>query len=606
MTTKTTTQVEQPSHNREKEKFSPRSHKNDGYVDMVNEEDKSFKLPDENDNDKKTPVTKFVLILTFFSAIGGFLFGYDTGVVSGALLLLGKNFQMSTISKELFVSVTIGLACLFSLVGGVLNDLIGRKPTTLLASLVFTVGALLLGFASNLITLIIGRAILGIGIGLASTTVPVYIAECAPAHLRGQLVTLNNLFITGGQFVASLVDGAFSYDRQNGWRYMLGLASIPSLIQLIGFLFLPESPRWLISKGYYQRARDVLADIRGTSEINQELNSIQESTKANAKGESFSKICRILKTPHVRRALIVGCGLQFFQQLCGINSVMYYSASIIKMAGVQSDTAAIWLASMTAGINFIFSIVGVCLVDRIGRRKLTLGSLTGIIVGLSVLAISFKMMASDSPPVTLIEPGTQNFTCSKYSSCYTCTENVNCGFCYDTHSAKYNNASCVSVNQTSEAYSTTGRCSSPTNTNITHSEFLYNFCPTSYSWIAILGLALYLMFFAPGMGPMPWTVNSEIYPLWARGTGNSVATAVNWICNLFVSMTFLTLTQVLSKDGTFWLFVVITVIGLIFTIVCLPETKGLQLEEVETLFKKNTLCIYCQKKSYKDLNNESI
>lgn len=162
MTMANTTQVEQPSHNREKEKFSPRRHKNDGYVDMVNE-DKSFKLPDEND--KKTPVTKFVLILTFFSAIGGFLFGYDTGVVSGALLLLGKNFQMSTISKELFVSVTIVLACLFSLVGGVLNDWVGRKPTTLLASLVFTVGALLLGFAPNLVTLIIGRAIIGIGIG---------------------------------------------------------------------------------------------------------------------------------------------------------------------------------------------------------------------------------------------------------------------------------------------------------------------------------------------------------------------------------------------------------------------------------------------------------
>ena len=159
---------QQTTHNNETQKISPRRLKKDGYTDMAssNNEDSGVnnKTPGGTD-DPKTPVTKFLFVLTFFSAIGGFLFGYDTGVVSGALLLLDKNFEMSTIFKELFVSVTIGLACIFSLIGGIFNDWIGRKPTTLLASLVFTIGALVLGFAYNLAMLIIGRAILGIGIG---------------------------------------------------------------------------------------------------------------------------------------------------------------------------------------------------------------------------------------------------------------------------------------------------------------------------------------------------------------------------------------------------------------------------------------------------------
>lgn len=593
----------------ENQTLSPRLQKTTDYTDATNNGSdppgNGGKESHNPDTKTKTIVTKFVLVLTFFSAIGGFLFGYDTGVVSGAILLLDKNFHMTTFEKELFVSVTIFLACLFSLVGGFLNDFLGRKPTTLLASFVFTIGAILLGFAYNLAMLIAGRAILGVGIGLTSTTVPVYIAECAPAHLRGQLVTLNNLFITAGQFVASLVDGAFSYDKLNGWRYMLGLASIPAIIQLIGFFFLPESPRWLVSKGHHQKARTVLTRIRGTTEINQELIFIQESTRPKANKESFNKIWKILTTPHVRRALVVGCVLQFFQQLCGINSVMYYSASIIKMAGVRSDTMAIWLSSLTAGINFIFSLVGVWLVERIGRRKLTLGSLVGIVVSLSILAIGFKMMHNNSLPVTQIEPGTNNFTCSQYSSCYTCTGNLDCGFCYSHLDTVPDNSSCVPVNKTFDAYSTTGRCSSPGTLNITNSEFLYNYCPTSYSWMAILGLAMYLMFFAPGMGPMPWTVNSEIYPMWARGTANSVATAVNWICNLFVSMTFLTLTQELSRSGTFLLFAIIAILGLILLAMCLPETKGLQLEEVETLFQNRSLCSFYQRGKYKNLVHET-
>ncbi|XP_013912820.1 PREDICTED: proton myo-inositol cotransporter, partial [Thamnophis sirtalis] len=188
----------------------------------------------------------FVYVAAAFSALGGFLFGYDTGVVSGALLLLKKELRLDATWQELLVSSTVGAAALAALLGGALNGYWGRRACILLASLLFTAGAVLLAAAPDKETLLGGRLVVGLGIGIASMTVPVYIAEVAPPHLRGRLVTINTLFITGGQFFASVIDGAFSYLPKGGWRYMLGLSAIPAVIQFVGFLFLPESPRWLI------------------------------------------------------------------------------------------------------------------------------------------------------------------------------------------------------------------------------------------------------------------------------------------------------------------------------------------------------------------------
>ncbi|KAL3853167.1 hypothetical protein ACJMK2_016732 [Sinanodonta woodiana] len=419
-------------------------------------------------------------------------------------------------------------------------------------------------------------------------TVPVYIAECAPLHLRGRLVTVNNLFITGGQFVASVVAGAFSY-RADGWRYMLGLAGIPSAIQYVGFLFLPESPRWLIKKGRNDRAKKVLMKIRGTKDVKKELEEVNFSFRRQEEGTDGSglNIMRVLKTPTVRRALVVGCGLQLFQQLSGINTVMYYSATIIKMSGIQKQSDAIWLAAGTASINFIFTILGVWLVERIGRKKLIMGSLGGVLVSLVVLAVGFQLAAVNSPPVTVHEDENSTNDCSKYNWCEPCIENKDCGFCFNNFGKEAVNGSCLHVSSKNDSsHAMYGRCkSSSVINNGGDLIWAYEYCPTDYSWMIVMGLALYLMFFAPGMGPMPWTVNSEIYPLWARSTCNSVATATNWISNLLVSMTFLTLTETITKYGTYWMFVGIVILGLLFIGIAMPETKGKKLEDVESLFE---------------------
>ncbi|KAK6993628.1 proton myo-inositol cotransporter [Biomphalaria glabrata] len=524
--------------------------------------------------------TVYVWLLTFFAAIGGFLFGYDTGVISGAMLLLRDKFSLSSFWQELIVSVTIAAAVVSALAGGFLNDWFGRKVVTILASFVFTAGAVVLACSSNVAMLVVGRLILGLGIGFASMTIPVYIAECAPAHLRGRLVTVNTLFITGGQFIASVLDGGFSYIKPDGWRYMLGLAGVPSLIQFCGFFFLPESPRWLMRKGRESEAHTILQRLRGTSNVDDEFKEIKNTLQLESLNGDGNTMLRILRTPAVRRALIVGCGLQLFQQLTGINTVMYYSATIIKMSGVSDQQTAIWLAAVTAGINFIFTIVGVWLVERIGRKKLVMGSLIGVTGSLILLAVTFQLVALMSPSNV---PYHSNTTCSSYRSCDSCVDNSQCGYCY-TGSGSSVNGSCLATSSKDTGHSDYGPCENAT--SLIGHTWASDYCPTSYSWMAILGLILYLMFFAPGMGPMPWTINSEIYPIWARSTGNSLSAATNWIANLLVSMTFLTLTETLTKYGTYWLFVGIAILGLVFFGICLPETKGRKLEDIEDLFSQ--------------------
>uniref|UniRef100_UPI003AAC6B62 proton myo-inositol cotransporter-like isoform X2 n=1 Tax=Centroberyx gerrardi TaxID=166262 RepID=UPI003AAC6B62 len=530
--------------------------------------------------DASTPA--FVYVLASFSALGGFIFGYDTGVVSGAMLLLKKEMNLNALWQELLVSSTMGAAALSALTGGLLNGALGRRICILLASSVFTVGGIVLSVAPDKATLLVGRITIGLGIGVASMTVPVYIAEVSPPHLRGQLVTVNNLFITGGQFIASVVDGAFSYMQHDGWRYMLGLSVFPAVLQFVGFLFLPESPRWLLQKGRSQEARRVLSQIRGGQSVEEEYDTIRSSIEEEEKQTSGGGlvIWRILNHGPTRRALIVGCGLQMFQQLSGINTVMYYSATILQMSGVRDDKQAIWLASATAAINFLFTLVGVWLVERVGRRKLTLGSISGSGLSLTVLAVGFLLSAQNAPPVSLHPLDPLNSTCTLYGSCDCCMLDPACGFCYRENGTRVYDSSCIPVNQASTEHAAWGRCSNQTDSLL----WAYNYCPTSYSWVVLLGLILYLAFFAPGMGPMPWTVNSEIYPLWARSTSNACSASVNWTFNVLVSLTFLHIAEYLTYYGAFFLYAGLVGLGLLFILGCLPETRGLQLEEIENLF----------------------
>ncbi|XP_067126791.1 proton myo-inositol cotransporter-like isoform X1 [Centruroides vittatus] len=555
--------------------------------DQLSTENEKARMEAEDEQLVDRPLvrtTKYIYLVTVLSAVGGFLFGYDTGVVSGAMLFLKEEFQLEHTWQEIIVSSTIAAAWIFSILAGFLTSGIGRKPVILMASFVFTGGAVMMGVSRSKYVLLGGRIVVGIGIGLASMTVPMYIGEVAPLEIRGKLITINNCFITGGQFAASLIDGFFSKDKINGWRYMLGIAGIPSFIQFFGFLYMPESPRWLISKGYYEKAISVLKQVRGSKvNIQQEFDAIKNNfleTEQERKeaGGSSSILMQVLRHTALRRALLVGCSLQMFQQIAGINTVMYYSATIIQMAGYNDPSQAIWLASATASVNFACTFIGLLLVEKWGRRLLTLGSLAGVIFSLLLLAIGFHITAAKSPRIFNHNIYDTNVQCFNATTCSECTLLKECGYCFP--SSDFTNGTCLQVNKNKTDSSYAGSCFNHTKEDV----WAYDWCPSNYSWLMLLGLFLYLFFFAPGMGPMPWTINSEIYPLWARSTCYALATSVNWMFNLLVSMTFLTLTQAITKYGTFYLYVGFAVVGWVVFFLFLPETKGKTLEEVESLF----------------------
>ncbi|HEY0702477.1 MAG TPA: MFS transporter, partial [Candidatus Acidoferrales bacterium] len=255
--------------------------------------------------------TTFVYVAAAFAALGGLLFGYDTGVISGALIFIQKSFSLSVFHQGLVVSVVLVGAAIGALGGGKLSDGIGRRMTLLLTSLIFIAGAILCAVASSENMLVVGRAIVGLGIGLSSTTVPVYISEVSPAKARGWQVSLFQLAITVGILVAYLVDYAFAASEQ--WRWMLGLAVIPGAMLGLGMLYMPETPRWLAKTGKMDAARKVLQRVRGTENVTGEMKEIEATL---AQSDSKASWVDLLK-PNVRAGMIIGIGLAFFQQVTG-------------------------------------------------------------------------------------------------------------------------------------------------------------------------------------------------------------------------------------------------------------------------------------------------
>ena len=341
---------------------------------------KSIPLP----SDKGT--SRFIYVIAGISALGGLLFGYDTGVISGAILFIRQDFSLSDTAVEVVVSSVLLGALIGAAFGGVLADRWGRRKVLIFAAIIFILGAVGTSLAPTLSLLLIGRIIVGIAIGVASFTAPLYISELAPVDKRGGLVSFNQLAITVGIVVSYLVDYALSPIQ--GWRWMLGLAGIPAGLLAIGLLFLPESPRWLVSHAFVEKAHKVLERIRNKGDIENELQEIQHSL-SQQRGE-WSELLK----PFVRPALIVGIGLAVFQQVSGINTVIYYAPTIFQMAGLKAASVAI-LATVGVGmINVIMTLVAIWLLDRRGRRPLLLMGLAGMILSLGSMGLAFRLPTS--------------------------------------------------------------------------------------------------------------------------------------------------------------------------------------------------------------------
>ncbi len=328
-------------------------------------------------------IRPFVYAAASISALGGLLFGYDIGVISGAILFVQKQFSLSARMEEIVVSSVLLGSLAGAAAGGVLADRLGRRRLLIAAAIVFGLGGVGAALAPGTAWLILARVVAGVAIGVASFVAPLYISEIAPVEIRGKLVSINQLAITIGIVISYLVDYAFA--GSGAWRGMFAVAVIPAAAFGIGLIFIPDSPRWLAGRGRLDQARAVLKKIRNPDQASSELSDIQESL-GRQKGNWSELWSQVL-----RSAMIVGIGLAIAQQITGINTVIYYAPTIFKFAGLTSSSAAI-LASVGVGlVNVTLTVIAMQLIDRVGRRPLLLISLAGMAASLALLGLAFSL-----------------------------------------------------------------------------------------------------------------------------------------------------------------------------------------------------------------------
>jgi sugar porter (SP) family MFS transporter len=433
----------------------------------------------------------FILVVASIAALGGFLFGYDTGVIGGAMLYLKHDLHATSFDQQAIVGSLLIGAVVGAVAAGYLADAISRKWTKFIGGCVYVVGALGSAFAPDVWTLIGARFVLGLAVGAASFVAPLYISELAPKKLRGGMVSLNQLMITTGIAIAYLVNYLLR-DVTHNWRWMLGLGAVPGVLLAVGMVLVPHTPRWLVEQDREDEAEQVLQRARGDDEdVHEELEEIEEVSQEEGS-------VRDLLDRSVRPLLVVGLGLAIFQQLIGVNTVIYYAPTILTNAGIGTsgalgDTVFIGLT------NVVFTIVAILLLDKLGRRVFLLVGTSFAVLGLAGLGVYFASSTLQS----------------------------------------------------------------------------------SYGWVALASLLVFIAGFAVGLGPVFWLMIAEIYPLKVRGPAMSAATVVNWAANFLVAFTFLTLTHAISRQGVFWLYGAIGIVAIAFFAKLVPETKDKSLEEIE-------------------------
>ncbi|ELQ6020444.1 sugar porter family MFS transporter [Cronobacter turicensis] len=429
----------------------------------------------------------------FLAALAGLLFGLDMGVIAGALPFLARTFDLNSHQQEIVVSVMMFGAALGALCSGPMSSSLGRRRSLLLGATLFVVGSLGCAAAGNMPMLAIARFILGLAVGVASFTAPLYLSEIAPERIRGSMISLYQLMITIGILAAFISDTALSGGGH--WRWMLGIITFPAVVLFIGVLTLPESPRWLMMKRREALAASVLKRLRNSDKDAQhELNQIRESVTIKQRGWQLFR-----HNAHFRRSTGLGILLQFMQQFTGMTVIMYYAPKIFEIAGFATTRQQMWGTVIAGLTNVLATFIAIGLVDRWGRKP--------------VLKLGFAVMA-------------------------VCMGILGFMFYSGLHSA---------VGQ----------------------------------YLAVLILLLFITGFAMSAGPLIWVLCSEIQPLAGRDFGVTCSTMANWIANMIIGASFLTLIDTIGSPNTFWLYGLLNVVCIVLTLLFVPETKNISLEDIE-------------------------
>lgn len=325
----------------------------------------------------------WLYVVAIVASLGGLLSGYDTGVISGALLFINETWDLSISLQGVVVSSVLIGAVIGAATNGVLADIFGRKKIIMATAIIFILGSILCGFAPNVYVLIISRIFVGLAVGIVNFVIPLYLSEIAPKAVRGTLVSLYQWAITAGILFSYAINSAFA-NSVFSWRWMLLAGVLPGLVLLIGMSFMSDTPRWLISKNKDEEAKKVLKKIEPDIDTENEIKEIKHTLKLNENLDRKFKFKKWMIMPFV-----VGVGIMFAQICTGINTIIYYAPTIFKIAGFDSNSNAIYATTGIGVVNFLMTIVAVFFTDKLGRKPLLYFGLTGVMLSLAALGCAF-------------------------------------------------------------------------------------------------------------------------------------------------------------------------------------------------------------------------
>tara|TARA_R110002126_G_scaffold291172_1_gene450696 strand:+ start:32108 stop:33646 length:1539 start_codon:yes stop_codon:yes gene_type:complete len=512
-------------------------------------------------------MTKKLILIAFVVSLGGFLFGFDAGIISGVMSYAGPQFDLSDLQSGWVVSSPSFAAMIAMLFSGRLSDKIGRKKMLLFVAFLYAISAVFSALAWSYEILYIARMIGGLAFGAALVLAPMYIAEISTAENRGKLVAIQQLNIVLGFFVAFLSNYFFNKYNTSGdsfltdenvWRWMLGVELLPALLYFIFLFFVPRSPRWLYLREKYDEAKQVLHEIHGKLKAELEIASIDKNVQVD-KNKSPLKITDLLK-PSLRFILMVGLVVGILQQITGINAVYFYATSIFKQTGIGTD-AAFSSGILLSTITVIFTFIAMYLIDRMGRRPLLLIGTAGVAVSLLLCAYGFNQATYQ-----LTENKVSQFDFQDSQKLLPLVDKVydnDIDFKYDVKSVLGNRIYSKNDGSILEAATTI-------NANL-----------------VLIGILGFIACFAFSLGPVMWVLLSELYPIKYRGLAIGVIAFVNSLISSIVQLIFPWELSNLGNALTFFLFGIIALMGFLIFIKILPETKGKSLEELEAEFIKN-------------------
>jgi SP family arabinose:H+ symporter-like MFS transporter len=509
---------------------------------------------------------RFTVIVVLIVALGGFLMGFDASVISGVVGFIEVEFELSKIEQGWSVSSLALTASLGMLLSGPISDRIGRLPVLKIAAILFGISAVASAVAPNFQLFIVARMIGGLGVGAALIIAPLYIAELAPASLRGRLVSFNQLNIVIGISVAFFSNYLILKLGQSdaawveslrlaewNWRWMLAIEALPAMLYFFALYFVPESPRWLAIQGREAEALDILTKVSGVEQAERDLLAIKDSINSEALINRTS--WRELFHPSMKLVLTIGISVGILQQITGINSVFFYSPMIFEQSGIGTD-ASFMQAILVGLVNVVFTIVAIVLIDKIGRRLLLGFGLAGITVCMFTLAFGFGTAtyslddsAVNSLPVEINRLQISSVANETYESDIEYREAVSLAIGADTYKRFESQlvSGAISIN-----------------------PLLILF--------AILG---FVASFAVSVGPVMWVLFAELFPNRVRGKAISFVGLVNSMFAFLVTLVFPWELEVIGISATFLIYGLFAASGLVFILRILPETKGRSLEELE-------------------------